>query len=651
MKYRGAATEPPPVAPSNGRGRGHSRAASKSSFRNSTIAPLSQLSPAMIPDSKRKNALIKESEYGVAGIKTPLLDVVAKAEVVWGPALEGLEKEEQLKTVVAQLDKLRDLVELSAAIGDSIRRKDYESLVDEYARARRFVDETRQIAASLEKQSAPTDEQLQRIVLAGRLWFDVEDQISALKRTVWKRLVSTHHIAKTDDKIPGAAAAQDRNQHMTLISLLLELGVDENPIWVWLQSRLEFLKAKVQTTSDRARVEIEVLRRRLANSNIKPTPEAIASHLEALGRQTLDVKRAAMDEAEIIDMWERMTAFLLQLLGPQGILAEVVDYWHTVQGFLDGKAQLSLPIGYNGESRPHHSLDPQRIAELTKGTIDAIEAMREQLSLFFTGLPPEDVSLLVSPLPLSPSSPGDGNPFHTRDPRFNLEPGNIPLSPRLGESWEKFAFWPPWANSVSGVHYLAKMLVLVGAGASDMASIAPVKRNDPQLVDRLRVLVGTARERCVTALCAAWNRDAENIKLVEDWQRSQGPLDVTRMPNSFAAFEGRILAGMQKILYLSEAMAKPGADSIVLPPQSKLLQMVRSQYVTTLYKALSGMVENAERPVKQVDDDWTIESDSGVLASVTGASGHLGRSVLDPADRVGLPYTFIYPYTFIHSSI
>jgi exocyst complex component 2 len=204
----------------------------------------------------------------------------------------------------------------------------------------------------------------------------------------------------------------------------------------------------------------------------------------------------------------------------------------------------------------------------------------------------------------------------------------------VGESWEKLAFWPPWSNSISGVYYLSKMLALVGSGASDMARIGPVESGDGQVVERLRSLVGVSRERCVTALCAAWNRDAENIKHVEDWKRSADRGDVTRMPAAFATFEGALLSGMQKILYISEAMSKPGAGEIVLPPPTKVLQMVRSQYVTTLYKALSGMVENAERAIKKTNDEWSMDTDMSIASSTDTAVA--SRSTLDAGDRVSL---------------
>ncbi|KAI2621132.1 exocyst complex component Sec5-domain-containing protein [Hypoxylon sp. NC1633] len=627
MKYRGA--EPP----SPTRARAHSRHASKSSFRNSSggaaLGANLAASPLASDNTRKKNALVKESDYGVMGIKTPLLDVAAKAEDVWGPALGGREKEENLKTVSTSLDRYKEYIEASPNIADSIKRKDYEALVDEYARARRFADEARKLVNAL-GSAPPSETQTYQILLAARMWYDVEEQIQLFKRDVWRKLTSLHNISKAE-----ALAGQPQDQHMELISLLLELGVDDNPIWVWLLSRYDYLKGKISSAGERAKVEIEVLRRRLANAE-KPAPQMLASHLQNIGRQSVESKADGLDSPDVIELWEKMLAFLSTLLSAQGILGEVIEFWQTVEGFIDGKAQKSLPTGYNNESRDHHRLSQQGTVDLQKGTIELVEMIRAHVYEFFAGAPPEDVSLLFSPLPPSPGSPMSAGltPTNMRDPRFNFDANNLPPpSPKRGESWEKFAFWPPTSNSVSGVHYLSKMLTLVGSGASEMASVTPVSQGDVKQVELLKGLVGAARERSVNALCAAWNKDAENIKYVEDWKRSKEMGDVTRMPASFASFEGALLSGMQKILYIPEAMAKSGSGDIVLPPPTKLLQMVRSQYVTTLYKALSGMVENAERAVKKADDEWTTDVDITVESAGDRTALTIGSGTVDPGDR------------------
>jgi len=629
MKYRGVDPNPP-------RARSHSRHASRNSFRSGSGAAIALTSPSVpiASDPRKKNALVKESEYGVMGVKAPLLDVSAKAEDVWGPLLGGREKEENLKTVASSLDSLKEYVEAGATIAESIKRKDHETLVEEYTKARRFADEAKQLAQGI-GSNQPSDAELYRIILAGRMWHDVDEQIQVLKRDVWRRLISPQNISKSD-----IGSGQAGDQHMELINLLLELGVEDNPIWVWLLSRYDYLKSKIQSTVERSKVEIEILRRRLSNGE-KPSPQTIASHMRALGRQSMETKLPAFDSVDVVELWEMMVGFVNNLLSAQGIMGEVLEFWQTVQGFIDGKTQKTMPVGYNGESKEHHQLSSQGTTDLQKGTIELVSMLREAVFMFFAGPPPEDISLLFSPLPQSPATPNVSSAISgsltPRDPRFNLDPNNIPPpSPRRGEAWEKFAFWPPWSNSISGVHFLSKMLAVVGSGASEMASIAPVRQGDAAEVERLKTLVNVARERCVTALCAAWNRDAENIKFVEDWNRSPDRKDVTKMPSSFASFEGALLGGMQKILYISDATTEQEAGDMVLPPPTKLLQMVRSQYVTTLYKALSGMVENAERPLKKSDDDWTVDVDGYVAPSGPPAArpSTVGGGTIDAGDRV-----------------
>jgi exocyst complex component 2 len=629
MKYRGDV----PVAPAPR--KPHSRHASRNSFRTSSG---NQAAMAVVPpDTKKKNALSKESEYGVLGIKKPLLDVSAKAEEVWGPALGGREKEESLKSISTIFEQYKDMYEASAAITDCIKRRDYETLVEEYGKARKFAEEAKDLTEML-GNTPPTDTQLHQILLAARVWHDVEDQVADFKRELWRKLIATHDIPMSGEPPVGSP----KDGHMELIGILLELGVNDSPIWVWLLSRYDHLKSKIALTWDRSKVEIEILRRRLANGE-RPTNQVVASHLRSLARHTAEDKPTSIDSAEIVELWEKMLGHLTSLLSAKGILGEVMEFWKTVQSFLDGSAQRTLPTGPNGESRVHHRLSSEGTTELQKGTVELISMIRERVFAFFSDLPTEDISSLFSPIPATPNTPGSAglSGLTPIDPRFNFDANNLPPpSPKRGEAWEKFAFWPPWSNSLSGVHYLAKLLVLLGTGAGEMASVSLIGQGDGVALEQLRSLVGGARERCVTAICAAWNKDAENIKVLEDWRRSPERRNLTRMPANFGAFESAVLSGMQKILYISEA--KVENTQVVPPPPAKLLQMVRSQFVTTLYKAFSGLVENSERVVQATDDDWTTETDGLASPVATVIATSIGAGTVNASDRVSLPFLVLH---------
>lgn len=607
-EMRNQGLEPEPAAASQQR-RPHSRHTSKGSghWRKTSgpFSPTLGLEPAA--NSKRKNALIKETEYGVLPIKTPLMEVAVKAEEVWGPALGGREREDNLKALLACMEKHRGIFEIGPNISDAVKRRDHDTLVEEYAKAQRYVSDAKNIVdSSVQSRQPMSDSDVNQVIVTARMWSDVDEQIASFKRDAWRRLAGTH-FTKPDAQ---AEVENQKEPYMELISVLLEIGVDDNPIWVWLLSRYDFLKNKILGTVDRVRVEIEVLRRRLPAGE-KPTSKQLAKHFQAAVLDGRIVSGEVIDSPRILDVWEHIYASLNGLLSSQGgILGEVMEFWETAQSFIGGKAQRSLPLGINGDSRKHHKLSVDGVKILTGGATELLTLLRENVFSIFADPPIEDLSSLLSPIPGSPDTPTPRSPTVATlspfaDSRFRYDPSNIPPpSPKMGVSWEKYAFWPPHANSLSGAHYLSRILTVVGTAASNMASLSII-RQDPRSTELLKQLVGGVRERCVQAVCAAWNNDAGSCKALEDWKRAPERHDLTVMPQRFMNFEGFLLANLQKILYVSEAKRRADISDVIIPPSSKLLQIVRTQFVTSLYKALTGMVENAQncKSAQSWDDD------------------------------------------------
>ena len=618
--------------------RTHSRHASRNSthFRNTSgqgLPPTPGKTYLKAINDRKKYALTKESEYGVQGIKTPLIEVAVKAEEIWGPSLGGREREENLRVVLDSVEKARGIFDVGGAISDAILRKDYDHIVKEYATARRYADEARNIADVATRSSAQlTESQVHQIVMTARMWMDVEDQVNVFKRDVWRNLTSVQaNLAMSTDR-------SHQEDHVALISVLLDLGVEDNPIWVWLLSRYDYLKNKINSVFSRSRVEIEVLRRRLANTE-KPSLFASAIHLKSPARSAPENKSKNLDTKSILELWELIYYALSNLLSMQGgVLGEVIDFWNRAQSFIDGQAQRTLPTGFDGSSRKHHRLSTDGVRDLSNGAIELIDIIRENVFSFFADPPIEDISALYSPLPTdSPNTPRSAtlSPFSQPEHRFRLDLlSPPPPSPKRGEPWEEFAFWPPNANSLSGVHYLGKILNLLGTATIEMASISPVSGGSAEH-EKLKQLLSGARERSARAVCAAWNVDAEKFKILEDWTRTSGYPDVTRMPSYLADFEASVLSGIQKILYIAElGSAKRAAAGVITPPPHKLLSIIRSQFVTSLYKVLSGMVENAEKPLNVDLDPWSTNEDSAVGVESRRRPTEAGIDVADVSKKV-----------------
>ena len=620
----------------------HSRHSSRNQthFRN-TSGPFGS-GNKLVQSDKKKNALTKESEYGVQGIKTPLVDVAIKAEEVWGPALGGREKEETLKAVLSTVEQHKEMFRLSANLHESIRKNDYDAVVDAHRQAKKYADQARNIAEIAKAHNAQLgDADAQQIIVTAKMWHDVSHQIESFKRDVWTRLKLSH------GRKPAAVTDEsDKEEHMELIGILLQLGVDQNPIWEWLHSRYVYLKDRIARSFERSRIEIEIMRRKLGN-NEKTDVKILAKHLRSVAN-TSSLQRLGRDVSKDIDtpsvlaFWDKVQSAITALLSSQtGVLGEVIEYWDTTQSFIDNKAQRTFPNAVFAAGLEHLELEPDDVQNLRSGAVELVNQIRESIFSFFSDPPVDDISDLYSPIPPTPVTPAlDGGSTPTPSSltpsgkrAFTFDASIIPPpSPKRGDPWEKFAFWPPQANSLSGSLYLSRILALVGTAASEMASVAVVKQ--ARASDSLRSLVGAVRERCVQAVCAAWTTDAERCKVLETWTRSAERRDLTTMPSSFAAFEEKILQNTQKIAYISEAMNTRGSAEVVVPPSAKLLQALRGCFVTSLYKALSGMVENAERMKK----DGSNEADpDGVTTARTGAiDGDTVTIAVDSNNRVSL---------------
>ncbi|GAB7358995.1 hypothetical protein MBLNU230_g5068t1 [Neophaeotheca triangularis] len=579
----------------------------------------------VVQEDKRKNALTKESEYGVAGIKAPLVEIAVKAEEIWGPAIGGREKEETLKAVVRNLEQHKDIFELPGTIGEGIKKTDYDSVIEGYTAAKKHAAEGRRIAQIAKENDVQLcDSDVQQIVVAARMWYSVTELIEGFKRDVWKRLKSSHG---RNNK--SMAQEADKDLHMDLIGVLLQLGVDENPIWEYLNSRYLYLKDRIARMFERARIEIEIQRRKLAaNQNVNA--KALAKYLGAPAKQSpLHTGREShkdLDRPDIIAFWEKVHYSMTALLSTQnGLLGEVMEFQEISQSFIESKAQKTFPTAVFAAGLEHLELDPDYVQKLQDGTLELLDQIRDSVTAFFSDLPVEDLSELYSPIPPTPITPSSSN-----TPRnFSFDPATVPPPIRSEQSWGKYAFWPPNGNTLSGSYHLARILTLVGSALTEIANLTA--RLFPQRsAEPLRHLLNVVRERCIRAVCEAWNTDAERIKYLEDWKRQPDRRDVTMMPACFMAFEERVLGNVQKIAFVEGV---GGRGEVVVPPSAKLLQTVRGCFVTSLYKVLSGMVENAEKGRRDEEEGDTDPDRFGMPLDAAFGQGAGESGGLDVSNR------------------
>lgn len=260
---------------------------------------------------------------------------------------------------------------------------------------------------------------------------------------------------------------------------------------------------------------------------------------------------------------------------------------------------------------------------LREGTVEIVGLIRDCMIAFFQEPPVDDVSTMYSPVPPTPVTAGEEAPSSPQLPAVLKA-----KVPPQKEGEEGYAFFPPGANSLGGVHFMGKIMVLVGNAAIAMADMAG-KLGKEGVADKLKVMVAGGRERAVVAVCGSWLKDATNCRVLEDWTRAIDNRDVTKMPGLFLAFEREVIGGMQGMVYLDKV--KNSNSAVIPPPSAKLLTHVRGQFVRSLYKSLQGMVENAKKPVNYEERS---EEMNGLASPVTSvAPANLMAHSVDSQDK------------------
>lgn len=610
------------------------------SWQNSIRTSGNRLGPAFRGQpmaEKRKNALIQESEYGTAGIQGPLREAAVKAQEVWGPVLGGRDREEHLKNVATATESNKLILETGVTIEDCIKRRDYDILTEEYSRIQRFKREAQAVAnRSIEGGPDLTEAQIQQLLITGRVVADVDKRVEDFKKDTWRRLASAHFSSGTET--PDGK----QEEYMELIAVLLQLGVDENPIWIWLQTRYDYLAKRIHNNFQHVRVELELQRRKLLHTS-RAGARTLAMHLRT-AEDTRPKDTADMDTRPVIRFWEWQMSSLSTILSTKnGLLGELIEFWETAQSFIEGTKQRNLPVGLDGRSKRHHRLDRDQISELKNYTLELFNSVREQLHGMFVEPPVEDVSAILSPSSPTPKTPLSAVMSPLKNARFTFSPANMPPLPTqvtANEAWQSFAFWPPHSNSLSSSSYLAKLNNLIGIAAADLASVPLVKEEAQNLIQQLRSLVGDVRERSINAICAAWVHDSENCRELEDWTRSSEKPDLTNLPTRFHAFEVALLVNLQRIVYVTDAANHHGSTEVVLPPPNKHIDAVQKGFRNSLYKAFAGMMDHAARPAQaggalegsEGEEDITVplvrEQSVGATGEVIDAANSNARKLL-----------------------
>lgn len=500
-----------------------------------------------------------DSSLGFQHLKALIDDSNAKATIIMKPVMDNKAKDERLRTALSLVDGNKYLFNLPSLILTHIKNNDHDSLIRDYRRGKDMRSSENEILSSSESL---TNKMEQQRVLE-RIWNEVEEIVDEYKMQEWKILANT-------------TAEQN---YLSIITKLLELGVEDNPIFEWISSQtsqfeLDFESAfdKLSSTTDNYRINIltipqnpavPLLNAIKALADTVTASASISSSTVMAGNPPSDSSMSSspasnkdsiiFDSPSVIEMWLTVRIIFQDI---NNLISKFCIFWKHCKEFMDGVPQRNLPTGWQNESKTHLAFTESELHDIENNGKKIVNLISSRVEHFFSDVVPK-------------SKPN--NDISSRENSIAL-PEDSPQ------------FLPPFSNSLSSVKYLSKIMYLLASGFNEL----DINFKSREVSKLLQGVLTNVREKAILAIIHAWEQDATVFCLIEDWIPSK-TLNSIKTPEYFYAYQITVLTGVGDVLKLSNA--GQSIDGEVIPQISAtLVKQIQGCFYNTVSATLDSVM-------------------------------------------------------------
>lgn len=483
-----------------------------------------------------------DSRLGFQRLKSLIDDSNAKATILMKPIMDNKAKDERLRTALALVDGNKYLFNLPSLILTHIKNNDHDSLIRDYRRGKDMRSSESELLSSSEDLTNKIEKQ--RVL--ERIWNEVEEIVDEYKKQTWKKLAET-------------SAEQN---YTAIITKLMELGVEDNPITEWISSQTQLFENEFKETFSKLQSATANHRKNILTvpqNHAVPLLHVVKSMAEIIdatsgsgssgnsnNTTTINKDSILYDSPSVLEMWMAIRIIFQDV---NGLISRFCIFWRRVQEFMDGLPQRNLPSGWQNESRSHLTFSSDELEAIKQGSHNITELVSSNIRTFFT----ENASHNIQDVP----SKNEKTP----------------------------SFLPPFSNALSAVKYLPKILYSIGSGFNDLS----ISLQSPSTTSILRTVLTSVRERAVNAILYSWELDAQFFYYVEDWVPNASDHS-TRTPQYFYAYQSNVISGIDDVLKLVSDGQMVDVD--INPPLSpSLIKQIQSCFFDTVSATLDSIMK------------------------------------------------------------
>lgn len=508
------------------------------------------------------NLIVDESnEFGVEKLSKSVNETVRETALKLKPLMDTSNKIKNFQSTIQYVQENKNFFNLPRILKMYLYAKDYTNLMFEYSGAQ-------QLYKNLSSRGdAPSP-------IIDRIWNEVENIVDKYRKRTWELLITPRPDETQEDFLP-------------LISKLLDLKVEDNPIISWIYTRFDGFENELNNLSSQMLSKIVHTQQNiLENGNADDIDMSFYLYMNnfleeadftasvdgsnAIAAAAATRHQGLTDSPLIIEMWLLILKYTSSISQQ---CEKFVEFWEHVEKFLDGTYQTSLlndkrkdtiivgEIGDRDNYKMFLELEDYQIKDIGKRGEQFVTHLNTKVSSFFLSS------------------------------QASLNNGMI-VEEETG-SPQDYGFIPPRSNSLSCLRYLPKIVDPILKFTTELAQL----NISTESIELLRNLDATILNRCTSAVSSTKLRDIRNFYKLENWEIFQtiGKFEygVTQFPeivNSFQQFSIKVIRDM---LFSFERLPILNNISILSYPSRQLLTGIEVQQIISMEAVLESIIKNA----------------------------------------------------------
>lgn len=509
--------------------------------------------------SNIQSAGFNETEqWGVMHLQGMIDDANSKAALIMKPVLDSRAKHEKLRTALSLIEKNKYLFNLPTAMLQHIKIHDHDSLVRDFRRGRDIRDSEDETLVDTSAKDLIDNKKV-----TNKIWSEVKNIVEEYKKEQWKKL---------------ANVTVEQN-YLGIISKLLELGCEDNPIHEWISSQIASFENEALAAFDKLKSTMQMYRINILTVPQNPSGPLV-SVLREFARNNPEESDMLCDSYSVIEMWLTIKNVTQDIAS---LMTRFCQFWQSCQGFLDGTLQKNLPRGWHDESVQHLKFSDLEINEIRKQGRGIIDLIADETNQFFSLM-----STAPSPNQLTQQSSTDTSSTkqqlqvgrhgsRRKSSILNAQPADVEVP----------NFLPPHSNALSAVKYLSCIIFQLASGFDDFARL----KLSPKTEDRIQEVLSVMREKAIAGALHAWAQDSSYLYLAENWTLSPTSRHLTKVPGYIRSYESTVILGMKDIMQITYNGQSLQDTEIAPPIHGQLLSKVLASFSNSISTALDGIMK------------------------------------------------------------